>query len=928
MISNPKLRCAVRATLATALAVATVTAAHAQDQDQDTSDLGTVVVTGSRIARPDLVSNSPISIISEDFFQQKGTVNVEEVLNQLPQVVPGLTAQVNNGGDGTATVDLRGLGPTRTLVLINGRRFVPATNTGRTDLNAIPANLIERIEVVTGGASAVYGSDALSGVVNFILKDDYEGAEIGTRFGMSAEDDAETFDVHALLGGNFADDRGNATIAATYYERDPLFQDKREHSLIDLQGNGSATGVAGRLDNSPFNPYGAFGGAGPNGNYAFNANGTPRPFINALPETNDGVGDRYNFSPTNYLVTPQKRYTLDAFLKYDLGDSVQAYAELYYIKNRAEANLAPTPATGLVLPVDNPLLTAQTIALLNTREDPTAPAIFRRRMVEFGERISDQNFDTSQVVMGMKGDIGQNWGWDAYYTYGRTGESIGIIGDISVERLNASLAGCPEGVGIRNCRVVDFFGPGKISAEDVQFLRIPSAVDTFEFQRQNVAAVINGTPFAMPAGDFGVAFGVEYRRDESEFTPSDSSQRGDLAGFTPQQPINGFFDVNEVYAEVNVPLLKDLPGVKSLAFEAAGRYSDYSTVGGLTTYKAGLEYKPISSLKFRSTFANANRAPSVFELFQAGDASFPTATDPCALSDAQNQEQYPDGIPADIATVCQLSGLPGDGTYAAQANSQVQASLVGNPGLAEETSDTVTVGLVWTPEFIDNFSATIDYYDIKVEGYVARLSGGAVAQIEGCFFSGVSSAAEYAADVNCSNITRNPSGELLITQPLVNTGELVTKGFDISVQYAFSLPSELGRLSLRLDANLLDSYALDGEEYAGLTSGDFGTLPEIRSNLRLAYDKGPFQASLNWQRIGEVDERPGDGGDTHIDAWDYFDLYGRYTFAERFTVSAGVTNLLDKQPPVILTGFTNTNTDNTTYDGVGRRYFVGLKVGF
>ncbi len=928
-MKSQRLRRAVRDTLAAALALSAAAAAQGQDQDQDASDLGTVVVTGSRIARPDLASNSPISIITEDFFQQKGTVNVEEVLNQLPQVVPGLTAQVNNGGDGTATVDLRGLGPTRTLVLINGRRFVPATNTGRTDLNAIPANLIERIDVVTGGASAVYGSDALSGVVNFILKDDYEGVEVGTRYGQSAEGDADTFDVHMLLGSNFADDRGNATLAATFYERDALFQDAREHSAIDLQGNGSATGIAGRLDNSPFNPYGAFGTAPAGSNFAFNADGTPRRFLNQLPELNNGAGDRFNFAPVNYLQTPQERYTLDAFLKYDVTDAVQAYAELYYIKNDAEANLAPTPATNLVLPVTNPLLTQETLDLLATRTNPTAPAIFRRRMSEFGLRISDASFDTSQAVMGLKGDIGENWQWDAFYSYGRTGESIAIIGDISETRLNASLAGCPTGAGtVPNCRVVDFFGPGKITAADVAWLRIASAVDQFEFERQNVAATVNGSVFELPAGDLGAAFGVEYREDSSDFTPSESSQRGDLSGFNAQAPISGSFDVAEAYAEVSVPLLKDVPGFHTLTVEAAGRFSDFSSVGELTTYKAGLEWRPVADVKLRSTFASANRAPSVFELFQAGDQSFPTVTDPCALRDATNVEQYPGGIPADIALVCQLSGLPGDGTYAAQSNSQVEAALTGNTALTEESSDTFTAGVVWTPSFIDNFTVTFDYYDIEVDGYVARLAGGAVAQTEACFLSGVANAAEYQANINCANISRNASGELLITEPLVNTGTLTTKGYDLSLQYAFGLPAEAGRLSLRVDANFLEEYNLDGEEYSGLSSFDFGTLPEMRANMRIVYDRGPFQASLNWNRIGEVDERPGDGGDTHVDAWDYLDVFTRYTFAERFTLSAGVTNLTDKDPPLIITGFTNTNTDNTTYDGVGRRYFAGLKIGF
>lgn len=916
-----------RAVLLTLIgAAATATAAEAQQvAAEEPAVLTEVIVTGSRIARSDLESASPLVVVNEEFFKQKGSVNVEEVLNQLPQIVPGLGAQVNNGGDGTATVDLRGIGPTRTLVLINGRRFVPATQTGRTDLNAIPANLIRRIDVVTGGASAVYGSDALAGVVNFILKDDFEGIELGTRFGQSGQGDGTTRDLYLLLGGNFADGRGNAVIAASAYDRDDVLQSEREWSAIDLQGNGSATGIAGRLDNSPFNPYQAFGGAPAGSNYAFNADGSVRRFDNNLPELNNGVGDRYNFAPVNYLVTPQQRYTLDGFLKYDLTSSLQAYAELYYISNKAAQNLAPTPATNLVLPITNPLLSASARALLAARPDPTAPAIFRRRMVEFGPRVSDVKFDTSQVVTGLKGELGGDWSWDAYYSYGRTAQTIGILGDISETRLNASLAGCPAGAGtVPGCRIVDFFGPDKITAADASWLRISSAVDTFEFQRHLFQAIASGPLFQLPAGAVGSAVGVEYRDDQTEFVPSDSSQRGDLSGFNAVQPVSGGFDVKEFYAEIEVPLVADASFARSLSFDAAARLSDYSTVGNLFTYKGGLEWKPIDSLRFRTTYAKAIRAPSVFELFQAGDQSFPTVTDPCALIRANGTPQTP--TPATLA-VCQLSGLPGAGTLPAQTNSQVEARLTGNPDLEEEEGDTFTVGLVWQPTSLDGFSATLDYYDITVSGYVARLSGGAAAQVAACFFSGITTAAQYAADPNCANISRNPSGELLITQPRVNTGDLKTNGVDVALNYSFDFGganADAGRLSVRLDANFLNSWELGGVEYAGQTSSDNGTLPELRTNMRVVYDIGAFQASLNWQRVGEVEERPGDGGDTDIPAYDYFDLFARYTLAERYELSLGVSNLTDKDPPIILTGFTNTNTDNSQYDGLGRKYVLSF----
>lgn len=908
-------------------ALLTAPAAFAQDSDK----LETVVVTGSRIARTELDSRSPLTVVSEDFFKQKGTVNVEEVLNQLPQVVPGLGAQVNNGGDGTATVDLRGIGPTRTLVLINGRRFVPATNTGRTDLNAIPAQLIKRIDVVTGGASAVYGSDALAGVVNFVLKDDFSGVEVGGRYGLSAQSDAQTADFYAMAGGNFADDRGNATLAATWFDRADLFQDARAFSAIDKQGAGSATGIAGRIDNSPLNPFGAFAGNPASLNYAFNTDRTIRPFINALPEENGGVGDRYNFSPINYLVTPQTRYTLNGFTHYNITDSTQAYGELYYISNRSKANLAPTPATNLILPLNNPLLPQQVRNLAATRTvDPTAPLIFRRRMLEFGPRLSDQNFRTSQIVIGLRGDLTPRWKWDGYYSFGRTDSTVSIYGDISKERLNASLAGCPVGAGtIPGCRVVDFFGPGKLSAADATFLQIAVAPDSFLFDRHLLQANLSGSIVDLPAGPLGAAVGAEYRKDASNFIPSDSKQRGDFTGFNAQLPIKGDFDVKEVYGELNLPLVSGKPGVEFLGVGAALRYSDYSSVGGLVSFKGDMEYQPVQSLKFRSSYAKANRAPSVFELYQAGDQNSPTVSDPCALRLANGRAQV---VPPAVQAICRLQGIAA-GSYAAQTNTQVNSSRVGNSHLAEEKSTTLTFGLVWEPTFVEHLSATVDYYDIKIDGYIGRAYSGENSQVQACFASGVTTLAAYNADPACSLISRNASGELDIISPLVNASKLTTKGIDFAVNYGFALErlglsETAGKITLRVDATHLADWTFDGNDFSGQTSTDNGTLPHWRGNVRAVYDRGPLQASINWNYIGTVDERPGDGGDTVVPGWSYVDLSAKYLFAEKYTVALGVTNVFDKGAPLIITGFTNTNTDNTTYDLIGRRYSLSFAAKF
>lgn len=892
------------------------------------AETGEVIVTGSRIARPDLSSPSPITIVNEEFFRQKGTVNIEEVLNQLPQVVPGLGAQVNNGGDGTATVDLRGLGPTRTLALVNGRRFVPATNTGRIDLNAIPSQLIKRVDVVTGGASAVYGSDALAGVVNFVLKDDFEGIEFGARYGESGHSDAQSQDAYVLFGGNFADNRGNATLAATYLQRKPLFQDARDFSRIDQQGNGSATAPAGRFDDSPFNPFEVPGAK------VFNNDGSVREFVNALPELNGGVGDRYNFSPTNYLVTPQTRYSLSGMTHYDVTDNTRAYAELYYISNDQDISLAPTPAFNLVVPVTNPILSDSARALLASRPDPNAPAIFRKRMTDFGNRQSLNDFNTTQGVLGVSGTIGQSeWNWDTYYTFGRTDSSVSIRGDLSKSRLNASLAGCPTVQGIQlvpGCRVVDLFGAGKISQADKDFLQIADSTDSFRFTRHLAQANLTGPFGRLPGGDIRWAFGYEFRQDDSTFTPSETSARGDLSGFNPLGAIDGGFHVREFYSEVSLPLLKDVPGVRMLEAGLAGRYSDYSTVGGLTTYTGRLEWKPIDALSVRGTYSKASRAPSVFELFQAGDTNFPSVDDPCALVLSDGSEQ---DVPANVQAVCRLQGIA-NGTLPAQSNAQIQTKQIGNPNLKEETAKSYTFGLVWQPEFVHNFSGTVDYFHINVDGYIGRLAGGPIEEVAACFSSGVTTAAQYAADPFCSQLSRTAAGELTGFEPLVNSGTLVTSGLDFALNYALDLdamglPANAGRVTFRFDAQRLHSYNFNGSEYASLTSGTFGTLPKNRANLRTVYDIGNFQTSLNWQYIGNVDEgNPGDAEFLPHGAVSYFDLFARYSFTNKVELSAGVTNLLDKQPPIIVTGFTATNTDNTTYDGIGRRYFISTRVQF
>jgi outer membrane receptor protein involved in Fe transport len=897
-------------------------------QEEGTATVEEVLVTGSRVRRADLQSSSPLSVLDSEQIRSTGSSNIEDSLNMLPQVTPGDTA-FNNPGDGIATVDLRALGPARTLVLVNGRRLTPSSTRGVVDLNNIPSALVERTEVVTGGASAVYGSDALAGVVNFVLRSDFDGFESTAGYGVSGKGDGDRLDVSATLGTSIAEGRGNAVLFANYSKRNPVLQGSRDVFAIDVNG-GSPTGAAGRFDNTGLNPFptaASFLGSGGNSrDYAFNAAGGVEPFINAVPQV-DPAGDRYNIPPVNYLQMPQEKLSLTGLGRRALTDNVELFVETLYANNRTIQQQAPTPATDLLVSPTNPLLSQQARALLAARPNPSAPAIFRKRFVELGPRIAEASSDVVQINAGMHGELGSNWEWEAYYSYGRTEYDSSLYGDASKSRINASLQGCPPGTEVMGCRVVDFFGPGRMSQDDLDYIRIASAVDRLTFQRDLAAAFISGKPFALPAGDVGVAVGVEYRKDQSRFDPAESGQRGDQIGFAQKLATAGSFDVIEGYAEIVVPLLKDLPLVDSLTFEAGARYADYESVGGIFTHKLGMNWQPSKDIRFRTMFQQATRAPSVFELYQAGDVTFITFTDRCARISTTGS-----AVPAPgdaVSTICMLQGTPDprlDASFT-QVSRTVETMEVGNEDLEQETARTITVGAVLQPSFVEGFAMTIDYFDIKVEDYINRAFGGLTGVLNSCFASGVQTADAYAAHPACSLLYRDASAQLRGTVPLANTTELETKGWDVTAQYRFDLDrvgmGSLGSFNLSAAVTRTDRFDYNGVNYAGLITVNFNrlTLPKTRSNVRLRWDLGTVSTALTWQYLGGINEEI---SKQRVASADYFDLTASYEPTQKLRLHGGVSNLLEKEPPTIRNQWTN--TDPNTYDALGRYFFVGATV--
>jgi iron complex outermembrane receptor protein len=937
MSHNFRIRLAVQRALLASMATITLPAI-AQDRGPAES-VDTVTVTGTRIQRKDYEATSPLATVTAEAIQATGQLNTEAVLNTLPQVIPGLSAFSNNPGDGTATVDLRGLGPTRTLVLLNGRRLNPSVNNGTVDLNNVPTRLIKRVEVVTGGASAVYGSDALAGVVNFILQDDFQGVDIGTQMSQSAQSDGRERQVDLLVGGNFADERGNMTAYASWYDREQVLQSARDYTRINFATaptiRGSATGASGRFDNLASDPF-ATGGS-----RAVNPDGSVRAFVGLLPEANDGlaapgVGDRYNFNPVNNLLTPAERVTIGALGHFDISDSARAYTELLYVDSKNSAQLAPTPATGLHVLPTSPLLSQSARDLLAGRinavtglpSDPNLPAIFRRRMTEVGARIQENSSKLQQITLGFKGDLPlESWKFDAYYQYGRTEFTNFTRNDVSRSRLEAAINGCPAEYTrfVPGCVPADLFGANNMSQAAVDFVRL-NFTDELVFERQLVNASVNGNLFALPAGDVGFAAGVEWHKDLSDFTPDQNKDRGDILGFNAAHKINGDFNVKEFFAEALVPLVSDARFAKKLDLSLGARLSDYTTVGNVTSYKAGLNWAPTQSLSFRTMFQAATRAPSVFELFQAGDQNFPQYSDPCAGA-------------TDAATVafCRQQGIADPANFI-QNNIQIEEFQFGNPNLKQESSDTITAGFVLRPQAIETLQLSIDYWHIKVDDYVNSLSGGAQGVINACFASGdLASPACFSNQLNAPLMFRDESGELKVNVPLVNSSKLSTSGVDLQLDYGipFGFAHGRDRLNVNLLVSYLKSYKLDGIDYAG-SAGNYnilGSFPRFKANARLSYGWGPVDLTWNVQYIDSMlnqgllpafgDPGPYVSPGTRI----YHDLSALWQATDKVEVALGVRNLANKKPPQFDNSI-DQNSDPSTYDTLGRAYFGSFRMKF
>jgi outer membrane receptor protein involved in Fe transport len=960
----------------TACATATGSLAYAADAAAPANNeaVQEVVVTGSRIAQsPNDISISPINTVSSVDIQQTGLVRAEDILNNLPQVVAEQSSGTSISSLGIATVSLRGLGSQRTLVLINDRRMQPGGAGGvvgpggasnAADINQIPASLIERADVLTGGASATYGADAVAGVVNFVLNTHYQGVRVDANYSFnnhsnnsqqylgwlkdanqpippSTVNTGQTKDVSILAGANFADGKGNATTYFTYTNTLPAVGYQYDHAGCTLNAGdtpdsaifcgGSSTSGSGRF-NLP--------GQDAEGHAITLTSNTVDPATGAYRKYNAAT-DSYNYGALSYLQRGGERYTAGAFLHYDVNDYASVYTETMYAHNASTAQYGPSGAfayTAYPLRSDNPLLTPEEIATIftpaniasnharfpNNSQDPNTVTMYvGRRNVEGGGRLDNYTSNSIRQVLGVKGAFAEAWTYDAYGSLGLTnfqdieGNFLGVPQIANaldvVKNPTTGAAECASLAANPTCVPWNIYVPGGVTKDQLAYLSVPASYasnSTEYIVDASVTGDLGKYGVQLPWAKDGISInvGTEYREEKFKFDPDYIFANGLQAGGAPSKAIDGKMHVWEGFSEMRLPIATDMPFAKTLSLDAGYRYSTYTEGFKTNTYKFGVEWAPINDVRFRAGYNRAVRAPNLNELFQPATVGAGGTADPCWGEK-----------PALTAAQCQRAGVDPATQYGfleVNPAAQINTLVGGNPKLQPEIADTYTAGLVIQPEMVPNLVTSIDVYYIKIRDTITSLSSNTV--INDCALTGSAAL--------CGLIHRGPAGDLwfntgnFVTATYVNIGKLSTRGLDLSSHYHIDLGG-WGKLSTNLSGTYTKDYytqpvpglgSYDCAGYWGSTCG--APVPHWRHVLNNTWSLPWFGLDLTarWRFIGpsKVDRSSSDPqlnatfytATAQIPGYNYIDLSLSAPITSYVDFRVGVNNLADKNPPLVLNG--------------------------
>lgn len=956
-------------------------------ESTDSPTGGDIVVTGSRIARPGLELSNPVSVVDSTELAARAPVSVEQVLRQLPGVAAGINPGVNNGSNGTASFNARGLGTNRNLVLLNGRRIVPSTLGNVVDLNTVPISLLERVENLTGGAVTTYGADAIAGVVNFITRRDFSGVEASGQYGVSERGDGAGYRTDVLIGSNLDEGRGNVVLNLSYTNTSPVLQGSRPIGTVSRSSTClTAQLVAGVCNVDRGTPQGS-ATAAPASLFFPLPTAAVDPTLSGGAQFNPATGSitaglsDFNFNPLNYYQTPLDRWQIFGAGRYEVAPNIEVYGEAFFTRSRVTQNIAPTGTftEQLQVPLNNQFLTGtqrtQLCSFAGLANCPAAiaagteiTAIVARRFVEAGPRVAEFNSNLFQVTGGIRGKLTETLNFDVFAQHGETERRATSTGTALKSRVQQALRGCPAGSSA-GCVPINIFGaPGSLTPEMLSFVGVPTTQNT-QTRFTDVQANVSGDlGFSSPLAEraIGIAVGVEYRRYAgSQFGDLPNQQPGEILGAGGAfLTVDGAFESREVYGEIDLPLITNRPFFHDLSLDGGIRYADYTTTGGNTTWKVGGKWSPVADITIRGTYTRAVRAPNIGELFAPANTVLNNlAVDPCqgTVASATTAAICAAQLAAVGASPARLGNIP------APVAGQINVTGAGNPNLDPETARTITAGVVLRPEnigFLRGFTASVDWYRIRVRGAITSPTVGDI--LNGCFGQ------TDPNDPRCLLIRRDPltgglSGSAATTPGVTllstNQGFLENEGVDFTAAYNRRFGEVQTGISVQANYTDKSRFQASPASFVRECVGFYSVscdpvLPSWTVNTRVGAGTDVFDASVLWRFIDSVNYEartgatpttppvPGSVGSfgstnpavivpnyRRIPTFHYFDLNLGFNATETFRLSFLAENLFDRKPPEVgntigSTGFNSGNTFPSTYDVIGRRYTVTGRLRF
>ncbi|MCL7715721.1 TonB-dependent receptor [Stenotrophomonas mori] len=932
-------------------------------EGNSTTNLDRIQVTGSRIRSVDAETSQPVLTLSREAIQQTGRTSIADVLQQIATNGAAINTQFNNGGDGSSGIDLRNLGSSRTLVLVNGRRWVSALD-GTVDLNTIPSAMVERIEVLKDGASSIYGSDAIAGVVNIITRDDFNGGEAHVYRGQFSKGDGQREGYDLTLGTS--GDRGNLVFGASYVKEKAVMAGARKISRDPVYGLGSSqysgqTADGGiwdlTIDGKPTDDIDTWedlagdpateGRIGMN-RWVVNKGADGRNLANYHAY---GDADKYNYAADNYLRTPQERKSIYIQGRYDLTDNIALRTDALYNQRTSAQQLAGFPlSAGSYMGGDQGL--SKDSYYNPTKGTADARELnWNRRLVE-QDRYYEQDVKTLHWYGGLEGSFqfaDRYFNWDAGLSYNSNDQIDTQVGDVNMANMYAATgASFMDTDGVVKCGT-----PGNVIADCVPFNPLSSAgqmpqemldyilftaKDKYQNKSKSFTANIAGDIVELPGGMMGFAAGYEHRK-ESGYDLPDAFVSAGMSSGNARQPTSGDYSLDDLYLELAIPLLKDIPGAEVLEFSVATRYSDYSNFGNTLNSKFGFKWKPYADLLVRGNWAEGFRAPSISNLFGGAGASYEGYGDPCSSDSPYISNP-------NVAQRCAAAGIPASYTQREAYGDQTAWPFdwVSNQGLKPETSTSKTLGLVYSPNFLQGFDVSLDWWKINIKNVISRPQ--VTYMLDQCYVEGN----QGWCDIVNDGLTRNALGQITyLAMGLQNLGETEVEGFDLTMRY--SLPdTRFGAFSFIWDSTYMSSYRTKATPDSDWDPSDVGTYVKdsptwrIRSNLTANWTYGDFGASWTTRYFSSLVENckyPGvaslcsdpnrvtaNGADPQhkLAATTYHDLQVRYNVPWNATVSMGVNNVFAKEPPVSTQAFAN-NFDYQ-YDTPGRYYYMEYRQRF